>query len=94
MELAGDDLLLTLYSGSMQEVPKNDAAQLQRLFYDIDRIRVQAVVNALTSHGQHEHVQGRSRDVRVRDAERVRDARAGLCRRSLHARACAGVGDS
>ena len=48
MELVGDDLLLTLYSGNMQEVPKNDATQLQRLFYDIDRIRVPNVVNGLT----------------------------------------------
>jgi lipopolysaccharide export system permease protein len=48
MELAGDDLLLTLYSGNMQEVPKNDVTQLQRLFYDVDRIRVKAVVNDLT----------------------------------------------
>jgi len=47
MELAGDDLLLTLHSGSMQEVPKNDPTQLQRLFYDIDRIRVKNVVNDL-----------------------------------------------
>jgi lipopolysaccharide export system permease protein len=48
MELEGDDLLLTLYSGHMQEVPKNDAGQLQRLFYDVDRVRVKAVVNSLT----------------------------------------------
>jgi lipopolysaccharide export system permease protein len=48
MELAGDDLLLTLYSGNMQEVPKNDITQLQRLFYDVDRVRVRGVVNDLT----------------------------------------------
>ena len=48
MELAGDDLLLTLYSGNMQEVPKNDVTQLQRLFYDTDRIRVRGVVNELS----------------------------------------------
>jgi len=48
MELVGDDLLLTLYSGTMQEVPKSDPSQLQRLFYDIDRIRVRNVVNGLT----------------------------------------------
>ena len=48
MELVNDDLLLTLYSGTMQEVPKSDPAQLQRLFYDIDRIRVPNVVNGLT----------------------------------------------
>jgi lipopolysaccharide export system permease protein len=47
MELAGNDLLLTLHSGSMQEVPKNDPTQLQRLFYDVDRIRVRAVANEL-----------------------------------------------
>ena len=48
MELVGDDLLLTLYSGTMVEVPKSDPAQLQRLFYDIDRVRVRNVVNGLT----------------------------------------------
>jgi lipopolysaccharide export system permease protein len=48
MELAGDDLLLTLYSGSMQEVPKNDVTQLQRLFYETDRVRVRNVVNDLS----------------------------------------------
>ena len=48
MELVGDDLLLTLYSGTMVEVPKSDPTQLQRLFYDIDRIRVRNVVNGLT----------------------------------------------
>ena len=47
MELAGDDLLLTLYHGHMQEVPKNEVTQLQRLFYDVDRIRVRAVANSL-----------------------------------------------
>ena len=47
MELVGDDLLLTLYDGHMQEVPKNEVTQLQRLFYDIDRIRVRNVANSL-----------------------------------------------
>ena len=48
MELAGDDLLLTLFDGNMQEVPKNDVTQLQRLFYKVDRIRVRGVVNDLS----------------------------------------------
>ena len=48
MELIGDDLILTLYDGHMQEVPKNDPTQLQRLFFDVDRIRVRAVANSLT----------------------------------------------
>jgi len=47
MELSGDDLLLTLYSGTMQEVPKSDVTQLQRLFYDVDRVRVRGVANQL-----------------------------------------------
>jgi len=47
MELEGDDLVLTLYSGTMQEVPKSDPVQLQRMFYDIDRVRVRNVVNGL-----------------------------------------------
>lgn len=48
MELEGDDLMLTLYSGNMQEVPKSDVTQLQRLFYNIDRVRVRNVVNDLS----------------------------------------------
>ena len=48
MELVADDLVLTLYDGHMQEVPKNDPTQLQRLFFDVDRIRVRAVANSLT----------------------------------------------
>ena len=47
MELVGNDLLLTLYDGHMQEVPKNEVTQLQRLFYDIDRVRVRNVANSL-----------------------------------------------
>ena len=48
MELAGDDLVLTLHDGNMQEVPKNETTQLQRLFFDVDRIRVKNVVNSLS----------------------------------------------
>ena len=47
MELVDNDLLLTLYDGHMQEVPKNEVTQLQRLFYDIDRVRVRNVANSL-----------------------------------------------
>jgi len=47
MELVGDDLLLTLYDGHMLEVPKNEITQLQRLFYDVDRVRVRNVANSL-----------------------------------------------
>jgi lipopolysaccharide export system permease protein len=43
----GRDLLLTLYHGHMQEVSKQDPSQLQRLFYDVDRIRVPGVGNQL-----------------------------------------------
>jgi len=48
MELIGNDLMLTLYDGHMQEVPKNEPTQLQRLFFDVDRIRVRAVANNLS----------------------------------------------
>ncbi|HUQ83962.1 MAG TPA: LptF/LptG family permease [Gemmatimonadaceae bacterium] len=48
MELAEGDLLLTLYSGNMLEVPKNEITQLQRLFYDVDRVRVRDVANSLS----------------------------------------------
>jgi lipopolysaccharide export system permease protein len=46
MELVGEDLVLTLYDGHMQEVPKNEVTQLQRLFYDIDRVRVRNVTDS------------------------------------------------
>jgi lipopolysaccharide export system permease protein len=39
------DLLLTLYHGQMQEVQKSTPEQLQRLFYDIDHVRVKGVAN-------------------------------------------------
>jgi lipopolysaccharide export system permease protein len=48
MALAGDDLVLTLYDGQMQEIPRNNVGQLQRLFYETDRIRVRNVANSLT----------------------------------------------
>ena len=48
MELAGNDLLLTLHDGQMQEIPRNNIGQLQRLFYDVDRIRVRNVANSLS----------------------------------------------
>ena len=48
MELVGNDLLLTLYDGHMQEVPKTEPTQLQRLFFNVDKIRVRAVANNLT----------------------------------------------
>ena len=47
MELVGDDLLLTLFDGHMQEVPKTEPTQLQRLFFDVDKIRVRSVANSL-----------------------------------------------
>lgn len=48
MELApnGSDLQMTLYHGYMQEVPRNDPAQLQRLYYTVDHIRVANVANS------------------------------------------------
>jgi len=47
MELApnGSDLQMTLHHGYMQEVPRNDPTQLQRLYYQTDRIRVANVAN-------------------------------------------------
>jgi len=40
------DLYMTLYDGVMQEVPTNDPAQLTRLFYRVDRIRVPDVASS------------------------------------------------
>ncbi|GAC1514896.1 MAG: hypothetical protein NVS1B4_03730 [Gemmatimonadaceae bacterium] len=47
LEMSPDqrDLLLHLYNGFMQELPRNDAAQLQRLYYKVDRVRVRGVGN-------------------------------------------------
>jgi len=42
----GSTLELTLFDGTMQELPKSDPAQLQRLFYREDRIRVRGVGNS------------------------------------------------
>jgi lipopolysaccharide export system permease protein len=46
------DLQLTLYHGHMLEVPRDKPLQLQRLYYDVDFIRVDDVANQLdlTAH--------------------------------------------
>ncbi len=41
------DLLMTLYDGYMIELPRNDPGSLQRLYFDVDRIRVPGVGNTL-----------------------------------------------
>jgi lipopolysaccharide export system permease protein len=41
------DLILTLYDGYMQEIPRATPDQLQRLFYRVDFIRVKGVGNTL-----------------------------------------------
>ena len=48
MVLVGNDLYLTLFDGQMQEIPRNNIGQLQRLFYETDRIRVRNVANSLS----------------------------------------------
>ena len=39
------DLELTLYNGNMQDVPPTNPDELQRLYFDVDLIRVQGVGN-------------------------------------------------
>lgn len=39
------DLNLTLYDGSMQDVPVATPSQLQRLYFDVDRVRIAGVGN-------------------------------------------------
>ena len=41
------DLILTLFNGWMQEMPKDQPGQLNRLFYLVDRIRVKGIGNSL-----------------------------------------------
>ena len=41
------DLEMTLYNGWMQELPKDQPGQLQRLFYVVDVIRIRGVGNSL-----------------------------------------------
>ena len=73
MALAADDLMLTLYDGHMQEVPKNDPTQLQRLFFDIDRIRVRAVANSLTRTDSTNTYKG-DREMSICEMQRRHDA--------------------
>jgi lipopolysaccharide export system permease protein len=42
----GSDLELTLYHGLIQEIPRDEPARLQRLHYEVDKIRVKGVANA------------------------------------------------
>ncbi|MGI8618181.1 MAG: LptF/LptG family permease [Gemmatimonadaceae bacterium] len=39
------DLLMTLYDGTLQDVPATDPTQLQRLFFKVDLVRVRGVGN-------------------------------------------------
>lgn len=45
---AAGDLELTLYHGSMQEVQHADPGQLQRLYYDVNHVRIAGVGNNLS----------------------------------------------
>ena len=42
------DLELTLFHGSMQDVQKASPTELQRIYYDVNHVRVRAVGNSLT----------------------------------------------
>ena len=47
------DLLMTLYDGTLQDVPVSDPTQLQRLFFKVDLVRVRGVGNQFReSQGQ------------------------------------------
>jgi lipopolysaccharide export system permease protein len=47
------DLLMTLYDGTLQDVPISDPTQLQRLFFKVDLVRVRGVGNQFReSQGQ------------------------------------------
>jgi lipopolysaccharide export system permease protein len=45
------DLLLTLYHGTMQDVPVTNPSQLQRLFFNIDLVTVKGVANQFQKSG-------------------------------------------
>ncbi|MEO7102516.1 MAG: LptF/LptG family permease [Gemmatimonadaceae bacterium] len=45
------DLLMTLYHGSMQDVPVTNPDQLQRLFFNVDLITVKGVANQFQKSG-------------------------------------------
>ncbi len=47
--VAGSDLLLTLHNGYTQEVPAQNVAQLQRIYFDRDYVRVRGVANQFES---------------------------------------------
>ncbi len=46
------DLLMTLYHGTMQDVPVTNPAQLQRLFFNTDLITVKGVANQFQKSGE------------------------------------------
>ena len=86
------DLLMTLYHGSMQDVPVANPTQLQRLFFNIDLITVKGVANQFQKSGdaqskgnremsvcemQREVARGRHEYVAAR-AEFLRDRRIAL----------------
>ena len=83
------DLILTLHDGYMLEVPRTDPAQLQRLYFDRDLIRVKGVGNSFEASEEDGYKSDREMSIcEMREtAERARQAseevRQGLRRQLL-----------
>ncbi len=87
------DLLMTLYDGTLQDVPAADPTQLQRLFFKVDLVRVRGVGNQF-KESQTGAYKG-EREMTVCEMERTRrdaqktytDAQAEFAERLREARA-------
>ncbi|MGI8618949.1 MAG: LptF/LptG family permease, partial [Gemmatimonadaceae bacterium] len=64
------DLLMTLYDGTLQDVPVADPMQLQRLFFKVDLVRVRGVGNQF-KEGQSDSYKG-EREMTVCEMDRTR----------------------
>ena len=86
------DLLMTLYDGTLQDVPASDPTQLQRLFFKVDLVRVRGVGNQFketntgTYKGEREMTVCEMEQTR-RDAQKnYTDAQAEFARHVKHAK--------
>jgi lipopolysaccharide export system permease protein len=70
------DLLMTLYNGMMQDVPTANPAELQRLFFQTDAIRVKGVANQFSTTSADEGKGNREMSVceMQRDVDKARQA--------------------
>lgn len=85
----GSDLELKLFSGFIQEVPKEEPTKMQRLYYQVDQIRVEGVANAFQRDSSDTYKSDREMSVCELQDEVARNERDFLRARRRYDRAAA-----